>query len=462
MRQLATACALWMARVCACLALTVTASADEAKDVLDGQRNFNAIQSIYRKGVPHTDKTGCLMMKYDPQKSFFQIGSWGVPLPGKVYGYEYDWNVLKTAGYNTAWTWAAPSKSSLDAGKKYGLQIVVMGEIPDADLAAIKDAPNLLGNVWYDEPIGTYGTPKINTLFAGFTGYRGKVKKVAPHLPVFVNDAPWISAPATSWWLKWDQAGDVSCHDNYPVMDHMARASSIGAEPNGIPQSVSLAVASSQEKKPVWLIVGAFEQPGEYGQAFPFRYPSPEQLRACVYAGVIHGATGIVYFIWDSYVSRDGEALGMSPNPQVSYVPNPRQAGAPHPSPATPAQMAKARGVMGYGGGDQQGAGRVGAAVLSPTVGPELAYSVKIEGKSPTATPIRTLLKPSPDGGYVLLTVNVDDAVLKTTYNFPKPIESAQVLFEDRPAQRMAADSKSLVLTYEPFDTHIVKIKLKP
>ena len=135
------------------------------------------------------------------------------------------------------------------------------------------------------------------------------MKKVAPQLPIFVNDAPWTMAPATSWWLKWDRAGDVSCHDNYPIMDHTARAASIGADPNGIPQSVSLAVASGQEKKPVWLIVARFEQPGDYGQAFPFRYPSPEQLRACVYAGVIHGATGIVYFIWDSYVSRDGGCL---------------------------------------------------------------------------------------------------------------------------------------------------------
>lgn len=265
--------------VCACLIVAVAASADEIENARDAQRNLNAIQSVYRNGVPHTDKTGRPMMKYDPQKSFFQIGSWGVPLPGKVYGYEYDWKVLKTAGYNTAWTWGGVPKPSLAAGSKYGLQIVVMGEISDPDLAAVKDSPNLLGNVWCDEPIGALGTPKMDTMFADFTAYRSKVQRTAPHLPVFVNDAPWIMAPATSWWLKWDQAGDVSCQDNYPVMDHTARASSIGADPNGIPQSISLAAASSQEKKPVWLIVGAFEQPGEYGQAFPFRYPSPEQLR---------------------------------------------------------------------------------------------------------------------------------------------------------------------------------------
>ena len=373
--------------VCACLIVAVAASADEIENARDAQRNLNAIQSVYRNGVPHTDKTGRPMMKYDPQKSFFQIGSWGVPLPGKVYGYEYDWKVLKTAGYNTAWTWGGVPKPSLAAGSKYGLQIVVMGEISDPDLAAVKDSPNLLGNVWCDEPIGALGTPKMDTMFADFTAYRSKVQRTAPHLPVFVNDAPWIMAPATSWWLKWDQAGDVSCQDNYPVMDHTARASSIGADPNGIPQSISLAAASSQEKKPVWLIVGAFRTARRVRASVSLPLSQPGTVRACVYAGVIHGATGIVYFTWDTYVPRDGEVRGMSPNPQVSYAPNPRQAGATHPSPATPTQMVKARALWDMAAQINKELTELTPAILSPTVGPEIAYSVKVEGKSPTAAP---------------------------------------------------------------------------
>jgi hypothetical protein len=124
-------------------------------------------------------------------------------------------------------------------------------------------------------------------------------------------------------------------------MDRGQRAESIGADPNGIPQSMTLAVAANKEKKPVWLIVGAFDQPGAYGQSFPFRYATPEQLRACVYAGVIHGATGIIYFIWDSYVSRDGGCIGMSPNPKATYTPNPQQPGYTKPTPASPMQLAK-------------------------------------------------------------------------------------------------------------------------
>ncbi len=118
-------------------------------------------------------------------------------------------------------------------------------------------------------------------------------------------------------------------------MNRKARSSSIGADPNGIPQSVGLAVASNHEKKPVWLIVGT----------------------------------------------------------------------------------------------------------------------------SPTDMPIRTLLKPHLEGGYVLLTVNVDDAVLKVSYRMPKEIKAAAVLYESRPPEKLAADSKSFTLSYEPFDTHVVRIQ---
>ena len=62
------------------------------------------------------------------------------------------------------------------------------------------------------------------------------------------------------------------------------------------------------------------------------------QLRAQVYAGLIHGATGIIYFCWDTYVCRDGHVIGMSPDPQVQYLePGP---GKPKPSPARPMDLA--------------------------------------------------------------------------------------------------------------------------
>jgi hypothetical protein len=244
-------------------------------------------------------------------------------------------------------------------------------------------------------------------------------------------------------------------------MNHTKSAESIGADPNGIPQSVALAVAANKEHKPVWLIVGAFDQPGPYGQAFPFRYPTPEQLRACVYAGIIHGATGIVYFIWDSYVSRDGGCIGMSPNPQVAYTPNPQQPGYAKPFPATPIEMAKAKALWDTTIEINKEIKELTPAILSPTVS-EVKYTVDVTGPSPTRNPIRCLLKPDANGGYLLLTVNVDDSVLKVDYKFPQALKSAEVLFENRQPETLKPGTDTLELTYEPFDTHVIRVQLVP
>ena len=48
--------------------------------------------------------------------------------------------------------------------------------------------------------------------------------------------------------------------------------------------------------------------------------------------------------------------------------------------------------------------GKVAVAELNPAV---LEYSLDIQGAGASHTPIRTLLKPWPGGGYVLLTVNL-------------------------------------------------------
>jgi hypothetical protein len=433
---------------------------DAVQQVLEGQRNFNAVQVVYRGGVPHTDSRGRPLMQYDPTRSFFPIATWGAASPGDVYGVKYDWDVLKQAGFNTVWPWPSDPERLLQVGEQTGMRIVLMNEISDDVLARIKDHPNLLGNVWMDEPIGRLGSEDMDALFGKFTAYREKVNAVAPDLPVFINDAPWIMPPATSWWVKWNTAGDVSCHDNYPILNRTARAQSIGADPNGIPQSVALAVAANDERKPVWLIVGAFEQPGEYGQAFPFRYPTPEQLRACVYAGIIHGATGIVYFIWDTYVPRDGNVIGIAPDPQVAYVPNPRQEGYPRPTPATPIQLIKAKALWETAAQVNRELAELAPAILSPTVGDDVGYKVTVEGKAPTQTPIRALLKPHPDGGYVLLTVNLDDAVLKVTYDFARPLETVHVLYENRLPEELEEGATGFTLTYEPFDTHVIRVRL--
>jgi hypothetical protein len=72
------------------------------------------------------------------------------------------------------------------------------------------------------------------------------------------------------------------------------------ASGGGIPQSVGLAARINSEQKPVWLCVQTFESGN-------WLMPSPRELRTQVYTGIVHGATGIMYFAMDSYVTRAGE-----------------------------------------------------------------------------------------------------------------------------------------------------------
>jgi len=432
--------------------------AQDIQKALDKMRNFNAVQTVYRGGVPHTDKNGGRLMTYDAERSFFQIGVWGNPY-GKIYGYEYDLKVLTDAGFNTMWPWPMRSlEHQLEAGRNAGLQVVLMRPQKAEEVAKLKDHPNLLGNVWHDEPTGSFWGKDMDGKYKEFLAYKGRMNDVAPNLAVFINDVPWITAPATQWWVKWNTAGDVACHDNYPIMNRKCRARTIGGEKHktGIPSSVGLAAAVNKEEKPVWFITGAFLSRGH--GAFPFRMATPMQLRGQVYAALIHGATGVIYFCWDTYVCRDGHVMGMSPDPQVAYLtPGPNK---PKSSPATPMQIAQSKALWMAATQINQEVLELKPSLLSPTVGEDVPYSVKeIKGVHVTDSPIRCLLKPCAEGGYVLLTVNLDDAVLFTTFEFPKGLKSATPLFENREPIKLEAEQKVFTDRFEPFDVHVYRLR---
>jgi len=412
------------------------------------------VQTVYRTAVSHTDKNGRLLTQYDRERSFFQVGIWGNPI-GEIWGTDYDLEVLVDAGINTIWPWSRDLDKTLARAAEHDLQLVQMGEIDRAALDEFGKHPHLLANVWHDEPTGSFWGKDMQGKFDAFLAYRERVHAVAPELPVFVNDVPWITPPATEWWIRWNTAGDVSCHDNYPIK-HGGRVDSVGA----IGPPVALAVEANSQTKPVWLIVGAFEQPGQ--GAFPFRFPTPAQLRACVYAGLIHGATGIVYFTWDTYVSRDGNVIGMSPDPKVAYVPNPREPGYTHPSPARPVQLVQSKSLWATAAVINEELRKLAPSLLSPTMGAdELSYQV-FPDVSHSECPVRCLLKPHPEGGYVLLTCNVDATVLDCRFRFSKPIASVERMFENEPAWGVEPGSRSWQIVYEPFEVHVFRIHASP
>jgi hypothetical protein len=218
---------------------------------------------------------------------------------------------------------------------------------------------------------------------------------------------------------------------------------------------VSYAATANQEKKPIWLIVGAFSDSKES----TWITPTPRQLRACVYAGLIHGATGIIYFTWDTYVSRDGGVIGISPDPQVAYAPNPKQPNTTEPTPATPMQRVASKAAWATASQVNQEIAALVPSLLAPTVSPQaLDYSILVDGLGRIENPIHCLLKPYPAGGYVLLTVNLNDSLLSATYTFPQELKSVERLFEDQPALTLAAGAKSFTDSYGSFGVHVYHI----
>ena len=94
-----------------------------------------------------------------------------------------------------------------------------------------------------------------------------------------------ISSNGAMRWTNWNTAGDFSSHYNYPIgpVNQSINRGIAASALNGIPQTVSLAVESNNETKPVWLVVSAFELVCAPDAEKPYRFPTPMQLRAQVY-----------------------------------------------------------------------------------------------------------------------------------------------------------------------------------
>jgi hypothetical protein len=221
---------------------------------------------------------------------------------------------------------------------------------------------------------------------------------------------------------------------------------SYGTEKNGIADATSLAVQVTGGKKPVWLVVGAFESDTPPTAKFPFRYPTPMQLRGMVYTGIIHGATGITYYAWDSNITR----FGMAPDIRTEIPGRPR---------ATATQAITAKALWDTAAAVNQELEKLTPAILSPTVGDEVGYRVSFEGTAITSSPLRTLLKNNPNGGFVLLTVNMDNTVITGQFEFDQSLEEPKLMFGSKNGIPLDKGGRSFSLSYEPFQVRVVQLE---
>ena len=146
---------------------------------------------------------------------------------------------------------------------------------------------------------------------------------------------------------------------------------------------------------------------------------------------------------------------GYSPSPRANI-----RAGGP-PRVAKPMQLVNSRSLWDAISRINAELHELTPALYSPTVAAnELDYDVRYEGNALTEFPIRALLKSHPQGGYVLLTVNLDRAVLDGVFKFTKPLKRVAPLFETGEPLSIKPGALEFSAEYEPFDTHVFRIEL--
>jgi hypothetical protein len=98
--------------------------------------------------------------------------------------------------------------------------------------------------------------------------------------------------------------------------------------------------------------------------------------------------------------------------------------------------------------------------LLSPTLGDDAPYKVEVNAKDRSRrTPLHCMLKRDEKGGSCCWRSNLDDAVLSATFTVPDPINGIEVLFENRHGPDIAADRKTFIERFEPFDVHVYRIQ---
>lgn len=261
------------------------------------------------RGVTHVDVDGGARTKFDAARSFFPIGLYHA-LSGTWNGQSFDLMRVRQARFNAVILWEGQKiVPAVRAAAAVGLRSVV--HFPsDDEIRALKDEPLVLG--WYldEEPSYLLGKAASPAAVATFQARRAAIRKIDERRPVFIIDGPHTSK-LDEVWRRWATVGDISAHFNYPVTVRKIRALT---PPQRVGETVALARDLNNGKKPLWFVVQAFG-----GRARGWFMPTPAEYRAMVYSAVLHGATGIFVFAYDSFVLRDDGIIGVRADPRAAY-----------------------------------------------------------------------------------------------------------------------------------------------
>ncbi|MEP4379727.1 MAG: hypothetical protein ABJ215_00815 [Alphaproteobacteria bacterium] len=404
----------------------------------------DAPQVIYREGVPHTDAQGRPRNGYDPEVSFFPVGIYH-GLTGTFGEIEYGFAPLVAAGFNTVVAWGGLKNTDvLDAARDAGLQ-VVMSLPSDETVRLAKGHPNVLAFDVDHEPSFDLPGPAADARVDRFLARRAQIRAIDPDRAVFVVDSPTVSAPHLDLWRTWKRAGDVASFFSYPVTDY-TMATLDGRE--GVGPVTSLAVEASIQQKPVWYVAQAFES-----RSFGWLMPDERQARSMAYTGLVHGATGIIWFGFDSFVTRNGLVTGIGPEPLPAYetiLPGSLVGATPFAANRDVIGKSKAlwRAVVAL----NREITELRDVWLSPAAA--IDHVVDVRGEADSETPVRTVLKAmGPD--LVLVVVSVDDRSLEFRVRLDDPILTIDRLAGDA---RVTVRDGLVIGSLDGFGTAVLKL----
>ncbi len=251
---------------------------------------------------------------------------------------------------------------------------------------------------------------------------------------IFHVDIPYVGSYDPNynyWWRRFAVLGEVTAHDDYPVSSRgpgSPTSTETVLSVGSIAETVDYARFETNEGKPNWFVPQAFENPTS--DPYKFYKPTPEQYKAMVYTGLIHGATGILAFMHDD--PRFGSLRGISPTINADLW---------NETKTVNQEIDVLKPYL--------------LNVTSPAL-----YSIYADVvPSYESLPIRSLLK-LVNGYYVLITVNMTKQPVKAIIQLPTGVAPS-----DRVVERLFEGTTTKTLAgaindaYGAFGVHVYKFK---
>jgi len=410
-----------------------------------------AAQTCYQSGVPHTNGDGSIRITYGPD-SFFPNGVfWVSDHPTDAAAIP----TLSAAGFNTALTARNADVSSLlaqitdDSFKLIINEDLLPGNhfisrpstFDETLFQRYKDDPRVLAWWLDDEPLHmavkslTAPEPSYDAIAGVYQEHRAQTER-----PFFITEAS--LKEVGPWWQRFLNLGDITSTYFYP------KTFSWNPSWRKTADAVRSMVEAVNAEKPAWFV------PQAWMGIDTWVYPTPPEERAQVYTAIIHGATGLLHFAWDSCTLRawDGYVYGgIRPDVQTA-VPD-----CPNGTLIDEEEAALGRELWDSLDASKDGINKeieqLTPVILSPTS--NQTYFVYVDAAAPPGAPVRTMLKYY-NGDYYLLAVNVDSVAVGAKFVLPFVIGNAEVMFEERALASFAGFA--ITDEFSPFDVNVYRL----